>query len=421
MNTAHELILLAGALGLISVCAAAIGSRFNAPLLLVFLGLGMLAGEDGPGRIQFANFGTAYLIGSIALAIILFEGGLKTERQMIRVAIWPSLVLATIGVVLTALIVAVVVVWVFGIPFIDALLIGAVLAPTDAAAVNTVLRASKVVVPERVIATLEVESGLNDPMSVFLTVLIVQFLAAPEAATATHAVVFFLEEMVGGAILGVLAGYGLLLLLRKLPVQSSIYPVLAVTSVLVVFGGAQLIGASGFLAVYLMGLVVGVNRFASQRAVVYAAEAFAWLAQISLFLMLGLLVTPHRVFPLVVPILVITGVLVVLARPIATFASLLPFRYSVPETAFVSWIGLRGAVPIYLTIIPVLAGSRNASLLFGATFGVVIVSLVLQGWSVSPAARLLGFRQTRPDENRSSKSQAPSSKEAPNPKLQGGP
>ena len=398
MNTAHELILLAGALGLISVFAGAIGSRFNAPLLLVFLALGMLAGEDGPGRIQFANFGTAYLVGSIALAIILFEGGLKTERAMIRVALWPSMVLATIGVLLTALIVAGAVVWVFGIPFIDALLIGAVLAPTDAAAVNTVLRAAKVVVPGRVIATLEVESGLNDPMSVFLTVLIVQFLAAPQAATATHAIVFFLEEMVGGAILGLLAGYGLLLLLRKLPVPSSIYPVLAITSVLVVFGGAQLIGASGFLAVYLMGVIVGVNRFASQRAVVYAAEAFAWLAQISLFLMLGLLVTPHRVLPLATPILVITGVLIVFARPIATFASLLPFRYSIRETAFVSWIGLRGAVPIYLTIIPVLAGSRNATLLFGATFGVVIVSLLVQGWTVSPAARILGFSGSRPKE-----------------------
>jgi cell volume regulation protein A len=197
--------------------------------------------------------------------------------------------------------------------------------------------------------------------------------------------------MVGGAVLGLLAGHALLFLLRKLPVPSSIYPVLAVTSVLLVFGGGQLLGVSGFLAVYLMGVIVGINRFPARRAVVYAAEAFAWLAQISLFLMLGLLVTPHRLIPLVTPILVITGVLIVLARPIATFATLLPFRYSARETAFVSWIGLRGAVPIYLTIIPMLAGSRNATLLFGATFGVVIVSLVLQGWTISPVARLLGF------------------------------
>lgn len=179
--------------------------------------------------------------------------------------------------------------------------------------------------------------------------------------------------------------------LRKLPLPAAIYPVLALACVLVVFGGAQLIGASGFLAVYLMGIIVGVNRFESQRAVVYASEAFAWLAQIALFLMLGLLVTPHTLIPLVRPILLITAVLVLIARPVATFGCLLPFGYSARETAFASWFGLRGAVPIYLTIIPVLAGSRNAALLFGATFGVVIVSLVLQGWTISPAARVLGF------------------------------
>lgn len=390
MNTAHELILLGGALGLVSVFAGVVGARFNAPILLVFLFLGMLAGEDGPGRIPFADFQSAYLIGSIALAIILFEGGLKTERAMIRIALWPSLLLATIGVAVTAGIVGAVAVWVFGLPWADALLIGAVLAPTDAAAVNTLLRAARVAVPDRVSATLEVESGLNDPMSVFLTVLLVEMLTKGSFSTG-HAVILFLEEMLGGAIIGLLGGYALLRLLRKLPVPASIYPVLALTSVLVVFGGAQVIGASGFLAVYLMGVIVGINRFESHRAVVYASEAFAWLAQIALFLMLGLLVTPRQLLPLLVPIFVITAVLVLIARPVATFGCLLPFSFSARETAFASWVGLRGAVPIYLAIIPMLAGSRNAALLFGSTFGVVIVSLVVQGWTISPAARLLGF------------------------------
>jgi cell volume regulation protein A len=282
-------------------------------------------------------------------------------------------------------------VWIFKLPWIDALLIGAVLAPTDAAAVNTLLRAARVAVPARVAAALEVESGLNDPMSVFLTVLLVEMLAAANNFTATHAMIFFLQEMIAGAILGVLGGFGLLRLLRKLPVPASIYPVLALTSVLVVFGGAQVIGASGFLAVYLVGIIVRLNRFESQRAVIYASEAFAWLAQIALFLMLGLLVTPHQLIPLVQPILLITAVLVLIARPVATFVCLLPFGYSARETAFASWVGLRGAVPIYLTIIPVLAGSRNAPLLFGATFGVVIVSLVLQGWTISPAGEFSAF------------------------------
>jgi cell volume regulation protein A len=391
MNTAHELILLGGALGLISIFAGVIGSRFNAPLLLVFLVLGMLAGEDGPGRIQFADFGTAYLIGSIALAIILFEGGLKTQRRMIQLAVWPSLILATIGVALTAVVVGIAAMWIFNIPIAEAFLIGAVLAPTDAAAVNTLLRGAGVAVPDRVNATLEVESGLNDPMSVFLTVLLVEFLMTPEAFTAWRGVLLFLEEMLGGAVLGLLAGYGLLFLVRKLRLPVSMHPVLALTSVLVVFGGAQLIGASGFLAVYLMGLIVGISQFESERAVVYASEAFAWLAQISLFLMLGLLVAPHQLLPLAMPVVLITAILIFLARPIATFACLAPFRFTAREMTFASWVGLRGAVPIYLAIVPVLAGFQRGTLLFAVTFGVVIVSLTLQGWTISPFARLLGF------------------------------
>jgi cell volume regulation protein A len=391
MNTAHELILLGGALALISIFAGVISSRFNAPLLLIFLLLGMLAGEDGPGRIPFDDFQASYLIGSIALAIILFDGGLKTERVMIRTAFWPSLALATIGVALTAGIVGAAAVWLLSMPWTEALLIGAVLAPTDAAAVNTMLRAARVALPDRVTATLELESGLNDPMSVFLTVLLVHISMTPGDFATWHAVVLFVEEMAGGAIVGVLGGYALLWMLRTLPVQASVYPVLALASELVVFGAAQIFGASGFLAVYLMGLIVGVNQFEKHREVVYAWEAFAWLAQITLFLMLGLLVTPHLLLPLAWPILLITALLVIVARPAATFACLLPFGFSGSETAFASWVGLRGAVPIYLTIIPVLAGVPNSALLFGSTFGVVIVSLVLQGWTISPVAKLLGF------------------------------
>jgi NhaP-type Na+/H+ and K+/H+ antiporter len=393
LNTAHELILVGGALGLLSIVAGVISARFHAPLLLVFLALGMLAGEDGPGGIVFNDFQSSYLIGSIALAIILFEGGLKTDRAMIRIAFGPSLVLATIGVALTAGIVGTAAVWLFSLSWTQALLIGAVLAPTDAAAVNTLLRAARVAVPERVTSALELESGLNDPMSVFLTVLLVQGLTTPEGIRTGHAILMFVEEMAGGAIAGIAGGYALLWLLRRLPVEAPIYPVLALTSVLVIFGGAQTVGASGFLAVYLMGAIIGVNSFEAHSALVYAAEAFAWLAQITLFLLLGLLVTPHHLLPLIAPILAITAVLLVVARPIATFLCLLPFGYSGRETAFASWVGLRGAVPIYLTIVPVLAGLHNGTVLFGAVFGVVIASLVLQGWTISLAARVLGFNR----------------------------
>lgn len=395
MSIAHELIFVAGALGLISILAGVIGTKFNAPLLLIFLILGMLAGEDGLGRIQFTDFGAAYLIGSIALAVILFEGGLKTERRMVRIALWPSLALATIGVALTAIIVGLAAVCVFKITFIEALLIGAVLAPTDAAAVNILLRNAVVAVPERVNATLEVESGLNDPMSVFLTVFLVQFFVSPQDFTAWHGALLFVEEMLGGAVVGLVAGYGLLFLVRKLRLPVSMHPVLTLASILVVFGGAQSIGASGFLAVYLMGLIVGISRFESHDAVVYASEAFAWLAQITLFLMLGLLVTPHDLAPLAWKVLVITAVLLFLARPAAVFACLALFGFTAREMTFTSWVGLRGAVPIYLTIVPVLAGFYHGTVLFAVTFGVVIVSLTLQGWTISLTARLLGFRKSR--------------------------
>ena len=393
MNAAHELILLGGALGLFSILAGVVSARFQAPLLLVFILLGMLAGEDGPGGIVFNDFHASYLIGSIALAIILFEGGLKTERAMIQAAWGPALTLATVGVALTAGMVAAAAVGLFSFSWTEALLVGAVLAPTDAAAVNTMLRAARVAVPERVTATLELESGLNDPVSVFLTLLLVESLTTQGGITTGHAAQLLLEEMLGGAIVGLAGGYGLLRLLRRLPVEAPIYPVLALTSLLVVFGGAQTIGASGFLAVYLMGVIVGINQFEAHRALVYASESFGWLAQITLFLLLGLLVTPHRLLPLVGPIIAITFALLFVARPVATFVCLLPFRYSGREAAFASWVGLRGAVPIYLTIVPVLSGVRSGDVLFGAVFGVVITSLLLQGWTIAPVGRLLGFRK----------------------------
>ncbi|MDE3196451.1 MAG: potassium/proton antiporter [Acidobacteriota bacterium] len=391
MNTSHELILLAGSLGLVSIVVGAMSARLQAPLLLVFLLLGMLAGEDGPGGIAFNDFHASYLIGSIALAVILFEGGLKTHRATIRLAIAPSLALATIGITLTAGIVATAAVWLFSLSWPQALLIGAVLAPTDAAAVNHMLRSAAIAAPERVTAALELESGLNDPMSVFLTALLVEGLTSSSSPTAGHALLLLLEEMGGGALAGIIGGNLLLWLLRRLPVQISLYPVLALSAVLFVFGAAQTLGASGFLAVYLVGIVVGTKGFEKLPALTYAAETFAWLAQVILFLMLGLLVAPHELIPFIGPILAIAMVLLFLGRPLGCFACLLPFGYSAREAAFVSWAGLRGAAPIYLAIIPVLAGLNEGPSFFGAVFGVVIASLALQGWTFAPAARLLGF------------------------------
>ncbi|MEO6954823.1 MAG: potassium/proton antiporter [Polyangia bacterium] len=389
MTGSHELILVSGVLCVLAIFAGLLSARIGTPLLLVFIGVGMLAGEDGPGGIKFDDFRAAYLVGSLALAVILFQGGLHTERAMIKRALGPSILLATLGVALTAGVVGIAGIVLFRLSWPEALLLGAVVAPTDAAAVSVLLRAAKVKVPPRVVAALELESGLNDPMSVFLTVALVELLLRPETLGHGRAALMFAEEMGGGIAMGLGAGYLLVWLFRRLTLETSIFPVLALGAALAVFGGAQSIGASGFLAVYLMGVVVGTHEHPAAQSVERFFGTLGWLAQITLFLMLGLLVTPHLLGPLLLPALAIAGVLIFVARPIAGAASLLPFRYSLRESAFVSWVGLRGAVPIYLTIIPVLEGVPHGVRLFGVVFVIVVVSVALQGWTIGPVARLL--------------------------------
>ena len=402
MDASHHLILLAGALGLLSILAGLFSARFGTPLLLVFLAIGILFGKEGPVGLVFNDFQAAYLIGSLALTVILFQGGLNTKRGMLKVALWPAMTLATAGVAITAGVICAM----YALlppppspytPWAVALLVGAILAPTDAAAVAVLLRRARLALPERVTAALEVESGLNDPMSIFLTVLLAQEILAPGSSTVGHAAIIFAEEMGGGALLGVSGGYLLLLVLRRLEIETAIYPVLALTGSLLLFGAAQSVGASGFIAVYLAGVIVGTHEHRSGQSVEQFFEATGWLAQIVLFLMLGLLVTPHML--LSAPWLVLAATVVTLllvARPIACFVCLLPFGFNLRETAFISWVGLRGAVPVYLVIIPMLSGITDARFLFEPAFMVVVISLAVQGWTIAPAARLLGFRgQTR--------------------------
>ena len=388
---AHELILLGGALGLLSIIAGLISRRVGAPMLLVFLALGMLAGEDGVLGIPYDDFTSAYLIGSVALAVILLEGGLKTPIAMLRLAFWPAAVLATIGVAVTAAILGIFVSLVDRLPLIPALLAGSAAAPTDAAAVAVLLRRAGAALPERLHALLEVESGLNDPMSVFLTILLLRLIAEPGSVGIGEAALMFLEEMVGGAVIGLAGGWVLAQLLKRLRLEGSLAPVLVLTGGLAVFGLAQLLGTSGFLATYLAAIVTGATRHRTRQEVEHFFEGMAWLAQIVLFLMLGLLVTPHDLPPYLPGAIIGAAVLIFLARPIAVFACLLPFGFTTRETAFASWVGLRGAVPIYLSIIPGLVDPNRDKRLFASIFIVVIASLLVQGWTVGLSARLLGF------------------------------
>ena len=398
MATAHEIILVAGVLCLLAIIAGLLSARIGTPLLLVFIGVGMLAGEDGPGGIPFDDFRTAYLVGSVALAAILFQGGLDTERGMIERALWPAVALATAGVAISAGVVGAAAVLLFGVSWPEALLLGAATAPTDAAAVSVLLRASRIEVPSRVIAALEVEFGLNDPMSVFLTLALVALLTAPQGLALGHAALLFLEEMGGGAAIGLASGYMLLGLFRRLSMERSVFPVFAVGGALATFGAAQVLGASGFLAVYLAGVVVGNHEHPARQPVTRFFGALGWLAQIALFLMLGLLVTPHELPPLVLPALAVSAVLILVARPLGVMACLLPFRWTASEAMFVAWAGLRGAVPIFLTIVPLLANVRAGRVLFNVVFVAVIASVAVQGWTAAPAARLLRLKADEPPE-----------------------
>ncbi len=390
VDHAHDLILLGGVLGLLSIFAGLVSARVGAPLLLVFLVVGMLAGEDGPGGIIFDDFRSSYLIGSVALAAILFEGGFKTDRQMLREAFWPAAAMATVGVAVTAGIVAAAAHW-LGVPWAEAAVIGAALAPTDAAAVSVLLRRAQVALPHRLTALLEVESGLNDPMSVFLMIAVVEILVHTGAITPGHAALLFAKEIGGGVVFGAAGGYTLLLALRRLPAEAPIFPVLTLAAVFTCFGAAQALGASGFLAVYLMGVVAGISEYRTRARMEEFFEALSWLAQISLFLLLGLLVTPHDLLPQAGLVALVAAALILVARPVASFACLLPFGFGLRDSAFAAWVGLRGAVPIYLTIIPVLEGAPHGERLFGVAFGIVVASLLVQGWTIRQAATLLGY------------------------------
>jgi potassium/hydrogen antiporter len=389
VELANQLILLGSFLLLLSIFVGLVSSRIGAPLLLGFLALGIFFGEDGPGGIFFENYFAAYTIGSMALAIILFDGGLRTGFSNFRVAAWPSFLLATVGVFLTAALTALAAQLLLGLGWIESLLIGSIVASTDAAAVFFLLHLHGLEIKPRVRSLLEIEAAINDPMAVFLTITCVELLLAESTGASWHLAIDFTVEIIGGGVLGVAAGFVLVLLINRLELAGGLYPVLVMAFALFTFGGAQVIGASGFMAVYFAGLVVGNRRHRAAQLIERFHDGLAWLAQMVMFVMLGLLVTPSDLVPLLIPAALIAVFLVAVARPIAVVLCLLPFRFAWNEHAFVAWVGLRGAIAIFLGTIPVLAGLEHASAYFEVAFVVVIVSLLVQGWTLAPAARLL--------------------------------
>ena len=389
-------ILLGSVLVMAGILSSLLALRFGAPLLLVFLFIGMLAGEAGPGGIRFDDFRTTYLVGSVALALILFDGGLRTRFPSIQAVIAPSITLATLGVLATALITAPVAKYALDISWVQALLVGAVVASTDAAAVFLLVHAQGLRLRPRVGATLEVESGTNDPFAVFLTLMLVEFLSMGDSSV-MHVLREFLQEALLGGIIGLVGGRVVVLALNRVALPQGLHAPFVTTAALVVFGVAQISHASGFLAVYLAGMIIGNRPTRAHNSVVTFLDAATWLAQIVMFVMLGLLVSPQRILDSLLPATAVALVLMLVARPLAVFACLAPFRFNWREKSFVAWVGLRGAVAIFLASIPMLVGLPQAYIYFDVAFVVVIISLLLQGWTLGVAARKLHVALPRTD------------------------
>jgi cell volume regulation protein A len=390
MDIANQLIFLGALIFLLAILASAGASRIGAPLLLVFLLIGMLAGEEGPGGIRFDDVRLSYIVGNIALAVILFDGGLQTPAASFRAGLRPALSLATVGVLITAGITGAFAAWLLDLSLLQGLLVGAIVGSTDAAAVFSLLHSRGMQLNQRVGATLEIESGSNDPMAVFLTVALIEVLLAG-GGLAWSLSWLFVQQMGLGLAAGLGGGWALAWLINRLRLAPGLYPMLALAGGLFIFALTAVSGGSGFLAIYVAGLVVGNRRVHHGQDILRVNHGIAWLGQIVMFLVLGLLVTPSQVLHDAPVALGIALMLMLVARPVAVWLSLLPFRLSRKEVLFIAWVGLRGAVPIVLALFPLLAGLPHARLFFDVAFFVVLVSLVLQGWTVAPLARRLGL------------------------------
>jgi cell volume regulation protein A len=394
---AHKFIFVGGLLLALSILAGTLSSRANSPILLAFLGMGLFFGEDGPGNISFNDTNLSYLVCSAALAIILFDGGLHTQWRQFRIGVRPALSLATLGVAITALLVALPLCLFMDAGFLSAILIGATVASTDAAAVFTLLHQHSIGIRQRLVAVLETESGLNDPMAVFLTVSVVEFMGPAGAEPNWLSLAaLFAQQMGVGLAVGLGGGKLMNVFLRRLYfLPSGLYPILGLAGALLVFGGAAVLNGSGFLAVYVAGLIVGNRVHRARRLMSDFMDGMAWLSQMVMLLILGLLVTPGDMAP-DLPIAALAAVsLIFFARPVAVFTSLALSRLSWREKVFVSWVGLRGAVPIYLALIPALSGNPDGSVYFNVAFAIVLMSLILQGWTIRPVARLCGLEDGR--------------------------
>ncbi|MCI0596563.1 MAG: potassium/proton antiporter [candidate division Zixibacteria bacterium] len=387
-----EYLLLAAALLLgAGVLATKLSSNLGVPYLVLFLLVGILAGSEGPGGIPFEDYRLARAVGNVALALILFSGGLDTRWSEVKPSFKKALSLSSLGVLVTAFAVGTFARMVLGFSNLEAILLGAIISSTDAAAVFSVLRSKKLGLKGELKPLLELESGSNDPMAVFLVIGLVELALHPEF-TLWNFAVLFVQQMAVGTIIGYLLGRTLVWVVNRLSLDhEGLYPVLSLAAVFFCYSATQLFGGSGFLSVYVAGLVMASQPMAVKKTLLRFHDGLAWLAQIGMFVTLGLLIFPSQLLPVASRGFLLAAFLLLIARPAAVFVSLLFANMGWREKLFVSWVGLRGAVPIVLATYPLLAGLSGAAAIFNLIFFVVLTSALLQGSTVGLAARLLGL------------------------------
>ena len=385
-----------GILMILSVLFSRASERFGLPVALIFLGIGMLAGSEGVGGIDFENYALSYRLGTVALVLILFDGGFNTSISSVKAVAAPAGVLATLGVIGTAALLAVGA-HALGFDWPAAMLLGAIVSSTDAAAVFAVLRGSGIHLKERVRATLEIESGANDPMAVILTTVVTRSLLEPGVGFGWSVLLTIVTQIVVGAAFGLAIGFGGRMLLRRARLTASgLYAVLLVGVAFMAFALPTLMFGSGFLAVYIAAIVLGNGALPYKAGLTRVHDALAWLSQVTMFLVMGLLVFPSRLIDVALVGILLALFLTVVARPLVVWLCLLPFGYPKREQGYVMWVGLRGAVPIILGIFPVLAGAPGGERIFDIVFFVVVVTAFVPGATVPWLARRLGLESDEP-------------------------